>query len=235
MSIISVRKVNFEVGAERLVGNIIGPDRHAKPTVLFLHGAGQSSKERSNYLAVELAKRGISSFAFDFSGQGESSGRMKDSSLFKRVGEAREALSFLNLGEGITVVGSSMGAHVALELIPTTKIKCLLLFCPAVYDKRAFFLPFDRDFSKILRSQESWRNTKVFGLLKNFAGSLMIVIGEEDNVIPKAVIQSLESNALNATYKKTIWIPGASHQIHLWLSDRPDYVGYIVRKLVGLI
>jgi alpha-beta hydrolase superfamily lysophospholipase len=111
MAIIRPTKVRFFVGREKLVGNIISDNTENEPTLLFLHGAGKATKERSNYIAFELAKHGIRSFSFDFSGHGESSGKLEESSLRKRVEEASAALNFLNHSEAVTLYGSSMGAH----------------------------------------------------------------------------------------------------------------------------
>jgi len=229
-----ITKVSFSAGEERLAGNIIYGDGESKPRLLFLHGAGKATKERSSYLAFELAKHGIGSFSFDFSGHGESSGRLEESSLKKRLAEASVALHFLDKSEGITVCGSSMGAHIALELVKTAPVKTLVLFCPAIYDRNAVPVPFNRGFSAIIRRQGSWRNTDVFGSICKFTGNLLIVTGEKDEVIPGGVIEALDSQAGNAKNKEIIRVPDAGHQIHTWLSEHSDYASLVIKRIVQM-
>src|SRR2546425_11226766 len=104
-----IKKVQFAVGGEALAGNIISGSELDEPRLLLVHGAGQATKERARPLALKLAEYNISSFGFDFSGHGESTGKLEESSLYKRTTEAKEACRFLTSEEPLTVCGFSMG------------------------------------------------------------------------------------------------------------------------------
>jgi pimeloyl-ACP methyl ester carboxylesterase len=168
-------KSEFRVGEETLVGQKIGS---GKPTILYLHGAGNSTKERGLPIMVKLAEAGLSIFCFDFSGHGESTGEMKNSSLEKRLSESQAALSFLDDKKPVTVIASSMAGHIALELVKRCpRVKNLILFYPAVYATKAFKIPFTEAFSDIIRQPNSWKDNDVMGSLQQFTGNLLVIIG----------------------------------------------------------
>ncbi len=222
-------KQEFTVGSENLVGQFAGPE---KPTVLFIHGAGTSNRQRFLPFAEKLAESGISSFLFDFSGHGESTGQMTNSSLKKRVEEAEAATQFLDTSKPITLVAASMGGHIALELIRNhPEIKNLILFCPAVYSEVAFEILFTEEFSKVIREPESWRNGP-WENLKNFEGKVLLMAGERDEVIPIGVIELIQENAKNI---ETVIIPGASHLLLLDLLSSESLLNEMIEKMVKLM
>ena len=189
----SITRVTFQVGKETLVGNIVTNNMGDQPRLLFIHGAGTASRDRTLALALKLAENNISSFAFDLSGHGESTGKLEESSLVKRAIEAKEALKFLTKESSIGICAFSMGGHVALELLKTNPIKALILFAPAIYDKEAFEVPFNKNFSEIIRKHESWKKADVVNALEDFTGNLLICIGDKDEVIPGGVIDMIYS------------------------------------------
>ncbi len=149
----NIYKFNFKADLESLSAIKVASSENDKPSILFLHGGGQADKYRTLYLAEKLSEKNINSLAFDHSGSGESSGKMSNSSLKKRFEESEKALSFCSNSE-LTVCGSSMGAYVALKTLELDlNIKNLILFCPAVYDRKAFEINFDDDFTNIIRKK----------------------------------------------------------------------------------
>lgn len=209
--------------------------KNQKPSVLFLHGGGQSKKYRTLALAKKLFQKGIFSFCFDHSGSGESTGKMKNSSLKKRCKEAKIALEFLDKNAPITVCGSSMGGYVATKLLETKKVHTLILFCPAAYNKHAFSVPFTTKFTEIIRKKESWKQSDIFPLLKNFTGNFLFIIGEDDAIIPEGVIELFEKNTQKVAKKEIIRIPHAGHQIHSWLQEHPEEMEKVTEKMMKFI
>src|SRR5205823_2769876 len=63
---------------------------HARPkqNAVIMHGAGQANRKRYYAVASELESRGIGVLLFDFSGHGESSGFIGESSLERRAKQA---------------------------------------------------------------------------------------------------------------------------------------------------
>ena len=96
-------KVTFKSGDETLSGTIVKKRPADMPSFLFLHGAGNADQTRAFYLMEGLLQYNISSFGFDFSGQGKSTGLLKESSLKKRGGEATAAMKFLSTKKTISI------------------------------------------------------------------------------------------------------------------------------------
>jgi hypothetical protein len=128
------------IGGEKIAWLECLPDTSTKPSLLFLHGGGAATKERTLYLAHELAQIGIGSVLFDFSGHGESTGKSIESTLEKRVKEACEVYkNKLDPRRRLGIVASSMGGYVALKMIERQiNVGFVALFSPAVYSDDAF-------------------------------------------------------------------------------------------------
>ena len=103
----------FQVGISFLKGTIDKPNPKTPVRWLSLHGAGTAHRGLVSYIAEHLASKEQALMRFDFSGHGESSGTLKESSLTSRLDEAKAALQFLDTSAGICLIGSSMGGHVA--------------------------------------------------------------------------------------------------------------------------
>jgi hypothetical protein len=209
--------MKINTSSEQLDVEVIMPSPVCAPSMLFLHGAGTSNKGRARYIADDLAARGLSSVLFDFSGQGASSGEMHQSSLLKREEEARVVLQNVRLSMPYSIIGSSMGAYTAIALAPDEQPKSLILFCPAVYDRKVYALPFDSRFSEGIRRPGSWRDSDAFEDLSRYTGQLLVVIGSEDRVIPTGLTDLLLTSASNTRRNDLLVIKGADHQIHAWL------------------
>jgi pimeloyl-ACP methyl ester carboxylesterase/D-alanyl-D-alanine dipeptidase len=227
----TISEVSFSCGEEQLAASIVSPNAK-KPTILFLHGAGSSNRKRAIPIAEKLAEQGHASLLFDFSGHGDSTGELSRSSLEKRVREAESAFPYLDSGIPQAVIGSSMGGHIALELVRRhTDIKTLILFCPAVYTSRAFALPFDDTFTKAIREPESWRTSEVFAGLEHFSGKLLIVISAHDDVIPADVPQALMDAAKSASKKELLILPDIDHKLIVAITENSDLLEEISQKV----
>jgi len=220
----------FRVESEKLVGQIIGDD----PSVLILHGAGTAHKDRLRPIAEQLAGNGIGAFSFDFSGHGESSGQLAESSLKKRVEQAEIALQFI-VKKPFSVIGSSMGGHIALELLKThSDIQSLILFYPGIYTSAAYDVLFTDEFSKIIRQHESWQQNDVLEHLKTFPGNLLLVVAEHDQVIPPAVFDLIEDSAKSAKSVERITVPNAEHVLLPTLMQNSPLYARVIDKIIKL-
>lgn len=215
-------KINFVADHEKLVGEAILGGAGA-PQLLFLHGAGQAHKDRAKPLAERIVNEsGQGAFLFDFSGHGESSGELKQSSLKKRVSEANAAWQFLTRDNPITVFAFSMGGHIALELLAHHEIENLILFYPGIYTEKAFELPFDERFSNAIRQKDSWQNAAVLDNLRKFTGNLLIVWGENDTVVPRGAVDLIYESANSARNRELFIVPKGEHLLlpQLYADDR---------------
>jgi pimeloyl-ACP methyl ester carboxylesterase len=228
---LNTQPLHARVDGENIAGRIVSATGEPAPSVLFLHGAGKSSGERVMYLMIPLAERGVPSVSIDFSGHGSSTGRLKDSSLRKRTAEAAAALRWLDDTRQVVLCGSSMGAHSAIRLLQDISVRALILFCPAVYSRDAFDVPFNGGFSQIIRRPDSWRQSEAFDILPNFKGRLLVLMGELDSVIPRGLPEALLEAATNASTKELLTIPNADHLLHGWIERHPEVCSQVVAKL----
>ena len=187
------KRILFEAGKENITGTIIGTNTEKKSDFIFLHGAGKSTKEKAHGFFDTLLFKTIPNITtFDFSGHGESSGTLKKSSLQKRIFETKTAIDLYTTKSQLTVCGTSMGGYIALTMLDYYNVKNLILFAPAVYNDEALALPFDAGFTEAIRKPKSWQKSSVLQSLENFTGNLLLVIGTQDEVIPKDVIALID-------------------------------------------
>lgn len=212
---IILENISFNAETETLSGIKVTSSEAKQPQILFLHGAGQANKERALPIAKHLlAKYNIASFLFDFSGHGESTGQLSESSINKRINEAQSALRFMSTKKPLGIFGASMSGHIALALqAHNPTIQNLFLFCPALYTQKAVDLPFTQRFSDTIRQEKSWNNTAVLDRLNEFTGNLAIFIGENDVVIPQEVVQLIYDRAERAKRREFIIVPSVGHQL----------------------
>ncbi|MEI6728193.1 MAG: alpha/beta fold hydrolase [bacterium] len=214
------------------IHTIISPDKNQILNSLILHGAGQSHSGRYETLRLKLAENGFGNIIFDYPGHGKSSHNITDSSLQIRTQTAQRFIDELP-GNDLTIFSFSMSGQVALELLKNNPkcIQNLILFCPAIYSKEAFEINFGPEFSRVIRKLQSWKNHDLKLALENFQGKLLIVIGENDEVIPKEVVQTIYDLAVNANKREILELPNVPHLIGNWLNEKPENVDWMVRKV----
>ena len=228
--------VSLTVQNENLMGAIYSNSVPADaPNFVFLHGAGLSTKEKILTMAKPAIESGIDILAFDFSGHGESTGELKKSSLSKRVNEANEMVKQFASKKPITLCGGSMGGFIAIKMLELCEVDKLILLCPALYDAKAYHTPFDEGFTEIIRVPMSWHNTDVLNILENFTGKLLVIIGEQDEVIPKDVIDLLIQHTPKVKQREIYKIPNCPHQITGWLAANESELERTQNKIVDFL
>jgi len=225
-------QVSFE--SHMLIGDVLGPKN--SPRVLVLHGAGNSNRGRFRTLREELFAKGISSAAFDFLGHGDTGGDLKSSSLSSRTRQACRVVDALNLQQPFSVIGASMSAYTSVKLLEHFRIKSLILLVPAMYSSQAYTRPFNRGFSKIIRQPQSWVQSDAWRLLANFTGRLLIVAAENDQIIPRDVINRIYISARNAAERNLYIAPNASHFVFTDLRENdPGEFNYVFDQICNLL
>jgi len=134
-------KVYFENSKkQKLCGIIYIPDGKEKfPLLIVCHGF-PTSKESSNTTMTypKLVKSKIAVFAFDFSGHGESKGRLEDVTLSQAIDDIKSALNFIENKDFINknkigILGSSFGGIASIFITSKdTRIKVLALKSPII-------------------------------------------------------------------------------------------------------
>jgi len=229
------QNLELDIGGERLTGIKVAKDLSKPADFIFLHGAAQGNYSRVMTFAQPSVAKGISIVAFDHSGHGTSTGEQIHSSLKKRNDEAVAIIDAFAAGRPSTVCGSSMGGYTAIKMLEKCQVKNLVLICPAVYDRDAYNIPFDARFTEIITKQNSWQNTDAVEILQKFTGNLLILIGDDDKVIPKGVIELIHKASTQAKKKEILVIPGASHAIYDWFVSHPHKALAISQKIAQFI
>lgn len=203
----------LQSGAETLAGDIVSAGDNNPVHTLFLHGAGQSHKERLRPLRERLALQGYASAAIDFSGHGGSTA-LAPNSLAKRMAEAQAALDGFTTGPR-TVVGVSMSGEIAMRLAcrPENRIAHLITIVGAIYDGAAFHLPFGPGFSAALRRPDSWRDAETLALIRHYRGRITLIRASEDQVIPGEIADLIAANAQAAEACRIVELPGIDHRV----------------------
>jgi hypothetical protein len=194
-----------------LVGDVLAGA--SAPSLLVLHGAGQSCRERFRELREYFLGYGIGSVAFDFVGHGDTGGDLRSSSLKSRTEQACAVIEAVSLPQPFSVLAGSMGGYTAVTLLARYRIASLILIGPAMYAAEAYAIPFNRGFTETIRRPDSWEHSDAWGMLAGFTGRLLVIAGEKDAVIPPGVIRRIHDSARNATERTLYVARGASHMI----------------------
>lgn len=207
------RRFELQVDDETIVGDVLGEPQQLR--ALFLHGAGQSDRQRQRLLREELAQSGFGSVALDFSGHGESSAN-SPGSLKKRLQQAQAVLAHIDTDGTIhTVVGTSMSGEIALRLACNrgSRINHAVLIVGAIYGRAAFSIPFGPEFSSIIRQPQSWRDAETLEFICDYRGGLTLIKALDDAVIPHEVADLLEQAAVSARFRQLIDLPETDHRV----------------------
>ncbi|MDQ0701075.1 alpha/beta fold hydrolase [Streptomyces sp. W4I9-2] len=211
---------------ERLSG-VYGGDPSGD-TAVVLHGAGNSSTERLLPLVQEFVAHGCRGVAFDFSGHGESTGKLSELSLRRRFEQAVAVIDAYGGAEGpLVLVGFNMSGQTVADLVAHygDRVTALGLCAPAVYTAEAWDVPFedgDGRFSGIIRRPDSWREAPAFQVLRTYEGRAVLAVPGTDAVIPAAVTEAVQ-DALAARAQYTRFdLPDAQHQLGMWFRDHGD-------------
>jgi len=216
------RESRIPCGTQTLACSVDYARGSPEPSIISIHGGGPSSRRTTEYLGARFQAAGKSVIRFDHSGQGESSGDLLRSSLQTRLSEALCVCAYFGLSDHTTVIGTSMGGHVASALVREIPVDSLILFCPAAYSVRAWDVEFGGGFTGIIRSPESYRETNIRELLGEFAGTSLLVTGAADTIIPAEVTRLYHVALSGCKRFDTHVIPDCPHPIHRWVLNREE-------------
>lgn len=228
-----LEKINFRSSGLKLFG-VLAYKKTCREGIIFLHGGGQSSSKRFEFLQNYFLDWDISSLAIDFRGCGLSEGNFKNGSLANRIIDTGEAIHFFQKKTGLDlsqmyIWGSSMGGHVACRISAKfQRIKGLILQSPAAYGREAENMEFGEEFTLIIRKPGGWSDSDAFSDLNLFKGRILVAYGEYDIDIPDGVKNRYKEIAENRG-GKVIIIEGGAHRL---LSPQNDIEKKALQKLV---
>ncbi|MFQ6049435.1 MAG: alpha/beta hydrolase [Candidatus Paceibacterales bacterium] len=223
---------------ERLWGVLTLPRGNKKvPAVISVHGFAKTKSERKFVeLARNLAKNGVASLRFDFSGCGDSEGKFEEMRISKQVEELNAAFQRLIKEkridkERIGVFSHSLGTVIAVLFQKKyERAKCLVLTALALDQKRLigeWYTPsqienWERqgylDTEKFRIGIGYLREAKDYtGILSEIKIPTLVLHGKRDEDIPKKITREAFSK-IGAKEKKMIIIGEADHHFE-------DYFG----------
>lgn len=179
-----------------LKGRCFSADEPGRPGLLFVPGAmpaPYADSDEFNEWREELCDQGINSFVYDGPGFGVSEVDQEGNSLAKRILDAKAAYkTFLTVSQSdpqrLAVIGSSMAGHIVARLIESQpNIRCVILDRAAAYSEEAESKVFGPDFSAAIRKPGSWRDSPAFPIFQNFHGRVLIIYGDQEEVVPVEV------------------------------------------------
>ena len=203
----------FECNRDRFTirGTLYRPERDNLPIAIVSH-AFLCDQRSTRHYARALAEMGYAAFCFDFVGgsaRSRSSGRLRDMTIFTEIEDLKTVIRFAQEQSctdesRVTLMGCSQGAFVsaltAVEMQET--VENLILFYPALCipeDARKgqmLFFSFDpknippliKAKGKLLRLGRDYAasvmDMDAYAAIRNYKGSVFLVFGSEDEVVP---------------------------------------------------
>lgn len=218
--------IDFDVPFD---GHILKADHyrgHRSNRILYLHGAGASTRHGHHLLRGALQQRGLGTVSFDAIGHGQTGGSLAQSSVASRTRQAQAVASAHGLPSPLAVMGASMGAYNAIRLTQTHQVDALVLMVPGVYTPQAYEVPFGPDFSAVIRRERSWSDSDAWDILSRFEGRLLVLAAEHDATIPLEIPQRLVEAAKHAASRQLYVVPGAEHNRMWALLQEEDPPGF---------
>jgi uncharacterized protein len=211
-------KFEIAVDAARIAATLIAPTP-TLPGVLFVHGWGGSQQQ---YLARarEIAALGCIGLTFDLRGHARTEPQQETVSREDNLKDVLAAFDELANhpsvdASAIAVVGSSYGGYLAAILTTLRPVRWLGLRVPALYKDEDWAVPkrrLDKDeLAAYRRRPVRPEENRALGACAMFAGDVLMVESEHDDIVPHQTIASYRAafeRARSLTYRV---IEGADH------------------------
>jgi pimeloyl-ACP methyl ester carboxylesterase len=202
---VKLSPIEIHVAGTRLGGQLVEP-LTGIPGVLFIHGwAG--SQERDMRRATMLARLGFVCLTFDMRGHGENAGGLRRVTREENLQDVLAAYDALVAHRqvdpaSIAVVGSSYGGYLAVLLTARRPVRWLALRVPALYRDEDWQVPkFELDRRELAAYRQRIISHEVNVAIqqaRRFAGDVLIVESEQDEIVPHPVIASYLAALISA-------------------------------------
>ena len=189
--------IDIAVDDQRIAGTVIVPATLI-PGFLFVHGWG-GSQEQYLARAREIAALGCICLTFDLRGHARTEPQNES---VTREDNLRDVLAAYDALAGnpavdrsaIAVVGSSYGGYLAAILTALRPVKWLGLRVPALYKDEDWAVPkrrLDKDeLAAYRRRPVSAEENRALRACARFAGDVLVVESEHDDIVPHPAIAS---------------------------------------------
>jgi dipeptidyl aminopeptidase/acylaminoacyl peptidase len=220
----SSTSVSIKSDDQTMVGTLFIPDHNKNeklPSVVIYHGRG-SSQKRYIDRAQHLAEHGIVALIFSFRGCGDSDGDFAEQTIVNGYHDALAGFDYL-MSQNITdrervgVWGGSYGGYQATLVSKARDFKSLLLSVPANYkDKWWDIVPESvlGDEKEAFRKSDDFFDTKAIKAIERWQKPLMVIIHENDDILPEKLTMNYYHAAKNASKKELRVIKNAPHALY---------------------
>lgn len=191
-----------------------GKNKNA-PVVVICHGYGSSKDSESNiHLAQELVKMGQSAYRFDFTGSGQSQGKLDQCTPLQGLDDLKSAVKDLGK-EKFALQGTSFGGYVALMYAIQNPVLALGLKAP-VSDYKSVEAKKSKDnLSFTDKKKNSFikelKDINIYQLAKKITAPTLVVHGSADEIVPFSQSERLLKSL--AGEKRLVVLPNARHRM----------------------
>jgi uncharacterized protein len=227
MSVEQAKDITFRSGELNINGTIVFPQLpldETRPGVLFIHG-WKSDKEGFVARAKVISELGYVCLAFDLPGHGlniKSEGDIKQLTRQDYLEAVVSAYDYLAGSTGvdtnkISLVGSSFGAYMAAILVDKRLVYSLVLKAPSNYTDEGFNTSPQSEYNNIYpypNEASEFNQTIAAMAVHNFKGKVLIIHLENDQTIPRSVIENYRNAVSDPNNVSSIMINGAGHQLN---------------------
>ncbi|MBT3249829.1 MAG: prolyl oligopeptidase family serine peptidase [Candidatus Pacebacteria bacterium] len=218
----TIKKISIPVENQTMDGTLYTPDinKDKFPAVVVYHGRG-SSQARYTDRAEELVKSGFITLIFSFRGCGDSDGEFKDQTLEMGYQDALAAYDFLfkqdNVDKNrIGVYGGSYGGYQATLVSKEREFESLVLSVPALYKNEWWKIvpeSLGEETTQKYRDGDDFADNKAIKAIEGYAGQLLLIQHELDDICPKKQTDSFFNYATLASKKEKIMMNRVGHPL----------------------
>ena len=191
------------------------------PWMVTSHGFF-SSKESDKFVTIGdlFSRNKMAVLRFDFSGCGESDGKIEDTTLTQRIQDLQSVLNFLknefSIEEGIGLLGSSLGGCVSiLTAAGNPEIKALVSMATPAYfnDLTSLDEPSHESGGEKIEKTfiDDVGKYDILSSLKEINCPILIIHGDQDEEVPVSHARMLHEVAKEP--KKLVIIGGGNHSL----------------------
>lgn len=198
----------------KLHGVLSAPDAKTFPVVILCHGYSSNTRSKTrSELSLHLQKKGIASFGFDFTGCGESEGKLNELTVSRGLADLTAAYNYVkklkDVNGRIGLLGSSFSGSVAVLFAAENSVNSLALKSPVSDYNRTSRVPFDSE-EKRRKFYDDAAKYVIYSAAEKIKSPTIIVHGSKDDIVP--VEQSKKLFLHLKCEKKLEIIKGADHR-----------------------
>jgi len=230
--------VRIAVDDQAIAGTFVTP-KTLVPGVLFVHGWG-GSQDQYIARAREIAGLGCVCLTFNLRGHVETRPLFETVSREINLRDVLAAYDMLAARrhvdpEAIALVGSSYGGYLGSMLTTLRPVKWLALRAPALYIDTGWSTPKlqlhrSQDLKTYRHSRVAASDNKALAACQAFAGDVLLIESENDDIVPQAVLSSYREACTHARSLTYRCLPGADHGLTSE-SDQRAYTQVLVNWL----